>query len=111
MHITWVSNKVINNPVTFITSSKECELLQYQSETCSTFITYKGYKQTTYFIIGYMKYFYNNFYITKIRKTKKSWNEASDICEKIGAHLPYFNSKDDLDEFKDFLKQSLCMYL
>ena len=99
VHIFWISNKDTDNTFTFVPSSWECKLLQYQSETCLTLITYKGYKQTTYFIIGYMKYFYDKFYITKIRKTKKSWNDASDICEKIGAHLPYFNSKHDIDEF------------
>ena len=105
MHITWISNKITNNTFIFKSSSRECKLLQYQSETCSTFITYSEHKQTTYFIIGYIKYLYDQYYITKIRKTNKSWNEASDICEEIGAHLPYFNSQDDLDEFKDFLKQ------
>ena len=104
MDITWHS-KQSSRKIKFKPFSLECELLQHQSETCSTFITSNEHKQTTYFIIGYIKYFYSKFYITKFRKTKKSWNEASDICEEIGAHLPYFNSKDDLDEFMDILKQ------
>ena len=34
-----------------------------------------------------------------------SWNSANIICNRIGGHLPEFNSRKDLEEFVSFLKQ------
>ena len=35
---------------------------------------------------------------------KKSWNEASELCRRTDAHLPVFQSREDLDELLIFLK-------
>ena len=105
--VHWIFNKY--NDITFKIQaySEECELLKSQSETCSTFVNSNGQKKTTYFIIGHSKYHSDWQYIQDIRIIRKSWNEASDICAKIGAYLPYFNSKADMDEFTALMKQSL----
>ena len=35
-----------------------------------------------------------------------SWNKAADLCKSVGAHLPYFYSRDELKEFLQFLRHS-----
>ena len=39
------------------------------------------------------------------RELTKSWNEASELCRKIDAHLPVFKGREDLREFIFFLKK------
>ena len=36
--------------------------------------------------------------IFQLPNTKKSWNDASQLCKKIGGYLPYFTSRQDLEE-------------
>ena len=35
-----------------------------------------------------------------------SWKDANDLCRDIGGHLPYFLSREELEELVDFLKNS-----
>ena len=48
----------------------------------------------------------NKFIVFKLHQPKMSWNKASQICKDIGGYLPYFTSRDDLDELLAFLKLS-----
>ena len=38
-----------------------------------------------------------------------SWNDAASLCDSAGTHLPYFNSRDELFEFLQFLRQAVHM--
>ena len=35
-----------------------------------------------------------------------SWTDADSLCMDIGGHLPYFLSREELEELVDFLKNS-----
>ena len=39
-----------------------------------------------------------------VHEKKKSWNEASQLCQDIGGYLPYFTSREHLNEMIAFLK-------
>ena len=38
--------------------------------------------------------------------TTKSWNDASQLCKKIGGYLPYFTSRQDLEDLFSLLMLS-----
>ena len=103
--VYWIANRESQNAFKLKLSSKECKKILEKSETCTSHSISNSYRQTTYFIIGYLKFYYYQRYITKLTRHNKSWNEALDVCAEIGAHLPFFNSKVDLNEFVDLLKQ------
>ena len=44
------------------------------------------------------------------RKWERTWNEASELCESMGGHLPVFNSRDDLDELLAIFKRPHMPY-
>ena len=50
-------------------------------------------------IILHNKMVSNNDVIFKFFSNKKSWTEASEICKNIGGYLPYFTSRQHLEEF------------
>ena len=45
-----------------------------------------------------------NYDNSVLKKWDRTWNEASELCESVGGHLPVFNSRDDLDEFLAIFK-------
>ena len=73
---------------------------------------YSSYAEDGYFIGKY-------YYLFERRSTKMtgsvmgrlyskmwSWKDAETICRNIGGHLPYFLSREELEELTDFLKNS-----
>ena len=73
----------------------KCKIFfNYQSELCIRFFIEK---HTYYFVIGN---------ISNYQKVTKSWNQAAKLCHKIGWYLPFFTSKDKLDEFISLLRYS-----
>ena len=62
--------------------------------------------ETTYFVLGNIsEYFHHRVWENK-EKRKISWKDADQKCRKINAHLPYFTSAADLDEFIAMVKSS-----
>ena len=39
-----------------------------------------------------------------LKKWDGTWNEASELCESVGGHLPVFNSRDDMEEVLTIFK-------
>ena len=72
-----------------------CKLfLKYQAELCFRFF---AKEPNYYFVIGN---------ISNYEKEKKSWDEAAELCHKIGWYLSYFTSRDKLNEFISLLRYS-----
>ena len=44
--------------------------------------------------------------VLQFYNTKKSWNDASLLCKKIGGYLPYFTNRQDLEELFSLLMLS-----
>ena len=59
-----------------------------------------------YIVIGDLDIYRNLEHLQNQRKNKISWNEASEICNKLGGYLPHFTSRDELEEFIAMLLQS-----
>ena len=39
-------------------------------------------------------------------KDNTSWNDAANLCSSVGAHLPSFTSREELDDFIHLLRDS-----
>ena len=76
-----------------------------------------SYSSKTYFLLGNIpKFYYPNpdeiydyFYYDILPENKDerhttSWMEADEICSSIGAHLPFFRSRNELSEFLALVK-------
>ena len=73
---------------------------------------YSSYTEDGYFMNKYY-YLFENPYIkmtggivAKVYHKLWSWKEANHLCRDIGGHLPYFLSREELEELVDFLKNS-----
>ena len=80
----------------FSSSSVECEMVAQTSELCLAITT----KHNVYFVIGDITDYYNN------HRETKSWNEASQLCQKFKGYLPSFTSRDKLNDFIFMLRHS-----
>ena len=65
-----------------------------------------------YWLFGNIPYFYR--WLPKwvpllpenYSRRTTSWNKASELCESVGASLPYFNDRNQLTDFLQFLRQA-----
>ena len=63
-------------------------------------------KEDARYIVGDLGIYTNLEHLQRQRKNKISWNEASEICNKLGGYLPHFTSRNDLDKFIVMLLKS-----
>ena len=59
-----------------------------------------------YSVVGDLGIYINLEHLRRQRKNKISWNEASEICKKLGGYLPHFPSRNELDKFIVMLLKS-----
>ena len=59
-----------------------------------------------YIVVGDLDTYTNIEHLQRQRKNKISWNKASEICNKLGGHLPHFTSRNDMDKFIVMLLKS-----
>ena len=73
---------------------------------------YSSYAEDGYFMNKYYylfeshSVFLNGFLVRKSYSKLWSWKEADNLCRYIGGSLPYFLSREELEELVDFLKNS-----
>ena len=82
----------------FNSSSLECENIVNKPESCLTFTAQSSEK--IYFVIGDITDYYNH------QTAARSWNEAAQLCQKIKGYLPYFTSRNELNELIFLLRHS-----
>ena len=65
----------------------------------------------TYWLFGDIPYYYlwvpQRVYEHNENDSRRttSWNKANELCESVGAYLPYFNDRNQLTDFLQFLRQ------
>ena len=73
---------------------------------------YSSYTENGYFMNKYYYLFESPFikvtgyFVAKVYHKLWSWKDANQLCKDIGGHLPYFLSREELEELIDFLKNS-----
>ena len=104
-----------NNYIKFLTNSNPFWTLSRKCRTKVNMFYHLGYREclnisfvnTQYHYILYSKEFaFFEFERLKDTSDYTSWREASELCRDIGGYLPYFTSKEELDELLAFLKLS-----
>ena len=75
--------------------------LEYKSCVNVSFINYSHY-----FILYSNEFGYSGFDRLENPSGYISWREASELCRDIGGYLPYFTSREELDELLALLKLS-----
>ena len=106
----WVIDKhsryTDSNPKSSQTSY--CMESAYDQKECN----YSSYADDGYFIDKYYYLFESHtvkrtgFVLSKTYSKLWSWKDADKLCRDIGGHLPYFLSREELEELTDFLKNS-----
>ena len=85
-----------------------CRESAFEQKECN----YSSYAEDGYFIDKYYYLFESRFtkitgsLIGRLSYTLWSWKDADKLCRNIGGHLPYFLSREELNELTDFLKNS-----
>ena len=70
-------------------------------------VKYEDQTSTDYiFIQNFLTHGHRGFFIN-LKPFKKSWNEASKLCRKLGGFLPHFKNRDELEAFTSIPLKSL----
>ena len=91
------------------------ECIQEQQHYCILFLPKSQEMFTLYYLFGNMHEYYNTpntlaflQSFTQGGESRKliSWNTAANLCRSVGAYLPYFTKRSELDELLHLMRQS-----
>ena len=106
----WISNKYSRYANRNHLSVKNSYCLETWKD--QKLCNYSSYTEDGYFMNKYYYLFENRFIkmtggvVGKVHPKLWSWKDANQLCKDIGGHLPYFLSREELEELVDFLKNS-----
>ena len=78
----------------------------YNKLYCVFTPVYTSTASNTYYLIGDIYKFYHGDEFLPQKFELKSWKEAAELCNSVGAHLPVLGSRNDLHEFISLLRYS-----
>ena len=114
LNIMWIHDnyiKYVKNSNPLLSEARRCYTnvdryaLGYKSCLNVSFINYSHY-----FILYSKEFGYSGFDRLQNPSGYTSWIEASELCTDVGGYLPYFTSREELDELLALLKLSPDIY-
>ena len=96
--VSWIT--IQQNNIHFSTS------YNYKKLHCKFSALHASKSANSYYLIGNISRFYHGSYYLPQDWELKSWKNAAHLCSLVGAHLPVFSSRNELNEFIALLKYS-----
>ena len=113
-NVMWLHDNYIKhfkNPISLLTDSRKCYTNVEQSALGYKACLNVSFIDNPYHYILYSKEF-AHYHFERLEEPSghTSWREASELCRGIGGYLPYFTSREGLDELLAWLKLSPDIY-